>query len=711
MTGTQLFLGALLVLVVLGLVAWWLFLRPRRQGMFEDGRSDRRESREYDYYEDADAGEPDEVEDTAPAEIEAGETYEVEPSTRTAEPSAPSEKRGGGLSGRAREEPEALAPKPKPTPRRRPPVPRRRWRGRGSTRPPEVARYANVTLFEQGKRLEGGLPVGTPVEVRIGIGPLDPQSHVRAPGVFPDKLLPKRDISLTVVLSSSDLKVGMQPEGLDSATATAMLVLPHDGGPARTLDGERHLSFFAVAEYAGTVQARITYFYRGVVVQSQRLVGSAGFERDEVSVVTDYTLSTALGDELDTIPERNRIAILANEAPDGRHEFLIRGAGANGAVFAQELVALDAGPFSAKVAALRSTLAKNAPTTRQLQRRHLERDLRETAPLGWSLYASLMESIQGAMTDLSQSVDGDVVVHIGLPKGKTFTVPWSLLYDIYLDEQIPIGDLPFCRSVSEDGALHQAAQAGARRCPWDGDPDHAENILCPFGFWGFRYQIEQLVSTDKPESVISLAPGTHIAVGRTQANVDEKRLSAHLERIRGSFSAIAPEVKLIDVASKKKLRTLCEVDLPLLYFLCHGDRAKDATYLTIGKRDRITPQDFAGWVQTKWRREQKIIWNSPRPLVFINACESVAIQPSDLVSYAGTLVGTAHAAGLIGTEVKVHQVLAMEAAELFFAGLLQPGGTVGEALRRGRLTFLADRNLFGLVYTSFCMADVAFAPA
>jgi hypothetical protein len=72
-------------------------------------------------------------------------------------------------------------------------------------------------------------------------------------------------------------------------------------------------------------------------------------------------------------------------------------------------------------------------------------------------------------------------------------------------------------------------------------------------------------------------------------------------------------------------------------------------------------------------------------------------------------VGTARAAGVIGTEVKVNQDLAMKIAERFFELLLVQKKTVDEALRTIRLDYLADGNLMGLLYTPYCWAELRIA--
>jgi hypothetical protein len=48
----------------------------------------------------------------------------------------------------------------------------------------------------------------------------------------------------------------------------------------------------------------------------------------------------------------------------------------------------------------------------------------------------------------------------------------------------------------------------------------------------------------------------------------------------------------------------------------------------------------------------------------------------------------------------------MSAAEEFFSALVTDGSSVDEALRRVKGSFLSSGNLFGLVYTPYCFADV-----
>jgi len=95
-----------------------------------------------------------------------------------------------------------------------------------------------------------------------------------------------------------------------------------------------------------------------------------------------------------------------------------------------------------------------------------------------------------------------------------------------------------------------------------------------------------------------------------------------------------------------------------------------------------------------------------RPLIFVNACHSLAVEPETFVSYLDAFITDGHAAGVIGTEVKVAQPLAMDVADQFFRRLLSRTYTVETALREIRLDYLAAGNLFGLVYTPYCWADL-----
>ena len=169
-----------------------------------------------------------------------------------------------------------------------------------------------------------------------------------------------------------------------------------------------------------------------------------------------------------------------------------------------------------------------------------------------------------------------------------------------------------------------------------------------------------------------------------------------------------------EAASKAELEPLIGRDLPLLYFYCHGERPSPGsqdTFLGIGNHEWLSPPDFMGWIQDAYLSRRQRVWDTVRPLVFINACHSAELDPAALFNYVDAFVGAGNAAGVIGTEVKVAADLAMAFAQSFFGELLLPGTTVAAAMRRARLAFLAQGNIFGLNYTSYCWADLTVVPA
>jgi hypothetical protein len=211
-------------------------------------------------------------------------------------------------------------------------------------------------------------------------------------------------------------------------------------------------------------------------------------------------------------------------------------------------------------------------------------------------------------------------------------------------------------------------------------------------------------------SVFSISAPEHwdFVVAETQYGINLKALSSHVDQLRAITRARFPEAKLQEGKSKDAIRTLLGKDVPVVYFYCHGEKthaSNPETYLGVGMRECIKASEFRGWVQS-WLIENKLIWDEVRPLVFVNACHSAEIHPKTLISYLDAFIGTARAAGVIGTEVRVQQDLAMNVAERFFDLLLGQGKSVDEALRTIRLELLANGNLLGLVYTSYCWAEL-----
>jgi hypothetical protein len=322
-------------------------------------------------------------------------------------------------------------------------------------------------------------------------------------------------------------------------------------------------------------------------------------------------------------------------------------------------------------------------------------------PKGFDLWALVPGQSPGVFEPLLEK-PGSRVIQVCRPTRSGFVFPWALIYDIPLNVERP----PLCKLIAEWDGKSELVESGQRQCPHG---PHGENVLCPFGFWGFRYSIDQLSSTRDSVFTIAAPDAWDFVVAKTQYQVDQKALADHVKDLGATLRKRFPGANLREGPDKDTIRRLLGRDLPLVYFYCHGEGRFDGdpdTYLGVGKNETIRAKELQGWVQT-WLVESKTrIWDTVRPLVFINACHSLEIYPKTLVSYLDAFVGTARAAGVIGTEVKVNQALAMDVAKQFFELLLTEQKSVDEALRAIRMGYLAKGNLLGLFYTPYCWAEL-----
>jgi len=600
---------------------------------------------------------------------------------------------------------------------KRPPK-KRRSRGRPALPQPQGraprhagTRYANaVLLAPNGGPLNRAVPIapGQIFSLRLDLGWLSPESQVEQPRPFPDRDLPQ-DIWLGVMLASSHFAIGSHPRSLgESRVVHGRLFLPGDGGAATTSEGGQYLHFWLQAPASRQLaMARVGFYYRNALLQSLRLSADIGGQGKAFTLDIDYTMVGAPAD-LGLIPDRPRLSVITNENADGHHQVTVRSVSGE-TVGPSTSFELDERTIGMTIAKLRSTLRSDevAPLSRRRSRERLIEDLRRIAPTGWDLHTALAGQFLDAWYAARKQPE-NLVVHVSRPTGGSFTLPWSFLYEIYLDSAIEAHRLRVCDLVDRWDGKAPLFTDLPRQCPLAGEPWHRENVLCPFGFWGYRYSLEQLSSTDRP--VTDIAPGTDplIAVGRTEYEVDKRALDDHIRSLTAALTTEIPRARLQQASTKQEIRELLGRDLALVYFYCHGERLNNTdpnTFLGVGLNERITPGDFIGWVQ-RWRESDKVVWGPIRPLIFVNACHSLEINPDTLVTYLDAFVGAGRAAGVIGTEVKVAQTLAMELATEFFRLFSRPGYSVDRALREVRLGFLADGNLLGLVYTPYCWADL-----
>lgn len=567
------------------------------------------------------------------------------------------------------------------------------------------ARYGNVVVLDsETETLLRTIDPGQLVRLRIDIGHRSRVSQVRAAEPLP---LPDldRDVDVDIMVSSTDFGVSLLKNAERSSLAQARLRLPRESGAAVAPDGGRYLYFYLSMpkRLARSAHARISYYYKSVLLQSQKLTVMQGSEAPpSVDIVTDYT-ATLNFSALERIPKRPRLSILTNDNGGGQHQIIIRHPGATSDPAMARTFALNDDVLRQTIKQLRKVLAERAPSRKQIPARTFTEDLKALAPIGWQLYTQLPGQLPPDFYSDLQTKPESYVVQVGRPETSGFVLPWAYIYDIPLISDV---NPTVCPMVEKWDGKRALFDGDLRQCPCG---PHERDVICPFGFWGYRYAIEQLSSSDKPVLTIPAAPKCDVVVGETQYEVDLAKLDAHVGRLRTLLAATPAQAQLREGKDKVSLELLLGADIPFVYFYCHGERANIAdpnTYLGIGKAERITAQDLIGWTQTWYTRLKKLIWNAVRPLVFINACHSLAIEPETLVSYLQAFVSRGRAAGVVGTEVKVDQVLAMDVAEQFVAAWMSGQKTVEEALRAVRMDYLRTGNLLGLTYTPYSWSEL-----
>lgn len=328
-----------------------------------------------------------------------------------------------------------------------------------------------------------------------------------------------------------------------------------------------------------------------------------------------------------------------------------------------------------------------------------DRQLRRLAQEGRQLWARLFpgSSVNGVARLLAANpiADGGLVHVTVQPEAAAVAIPWSLLYD---------------RELPPEGVA-----------------------INPFGFWGYRYQVEQFV----PSAV--RGPDLPLAA-------DPVRLDFMLNR---RFRNAAQQVSLMDdLAARGEDRLLvstpplehaeeCRRRLEgkpaeIVYFYAHGcslprrtdtltaraieslrrryemlpeeDVQRDALRLLYeSTRDASDPS--SAWLElTHDRLHLENLYELDRRLfpgsiVVLNTCESALISPALADSFVQFFLSRG-AGAVIATECPMTIEFAHPLAERVLTSLLC-GRAVGEALLEARHHFLGLRNPLGLAYTLY----------
>ncbi|MBI4546211.1 MAG: hypothetical protein HY703_13515, partial [Gemmatimonadetes bacterium] len=250
-------------------------------------------------------------------------------------------------------------------------------------------------------------------------------------------------------------------------------------------------------------------------------------------------------------------------------------------------------------------------------RRQFGYDLWVLARQGWRLYSMILQHLQPEdarrsgvdwRDDLRRRLERAGVIQIARTRPANFAFPWTLVYEHPITRADAITPCPVLREEWSEAGIRNAPPAP--RCPVEEAGRHpAENVLCPYGFWGLKHMIEQPISVidlrtgelrDAPTR-IGILEGIDLAIGWTRdPQLDAGRMAEHHTRITGTGGLRLVPVGRNPADTATHVREILPV-CSVAYFLCHGEDDDEAgeAYIGIGLRDanadhRIYPSTVTG---------------------------------------------------------------------------------------------------------------------
>jgi hypothetical protein len=282
-------------------------------------------------------------------------------------------------------------------------------------------------------------------------------------------------------------------------------------------------------------------------------------------------------------------------------------------------------------------------------------------------------------------------------------MPLALFYDHGLDPAAPEETFGVCPEFLQ--ALREGKPLGETVCFRDGCPSRGDlTVICPSGFWGFRHGIGMPVSIGDELDDVATEIAFHGAPQMTMAVSTDERLrlrDGHEQAMR----ALRDDLGWQHADTRDEALALMEAaPSHVVYFYCHGGVTEDdLPYIEVGPPE-------TGRITSGLMLAKDLFWDQVQPLVFINGCHTTALEPEiafDLVEAFVEMVG---AAGVIGTEITIHEPLAVAFGEVCTKRFMD-GTPIGEAVRQARLELLQQGNPLGLVYDAFAVASLKMVPA
>lgn len=587
--------------------------------------------------------------------------------------------------------------------------------GRGQVGPAVPPRFVNLWLAAAELEVvplapEKTLLLGEPVQLQLRIGPREDLSIVADPDPFPSQETLERafpelrgePIPVDATLYSEDFM-------FDESTQSFLL-------PAS--EPSRLLGFVVRPDRLGPVSLRVCLFYRNHLLQS--LVLSAYTTLDEqdapepASAAVELTFSASF-EETGRFEPRG-LFIGVNQTPSLSHRLNVK---ASGVAFPVPLN----GPQVARAAGVLRDALRDVAVVREerpggtFEPRYrfgednrpaggdeqFRSDLTALAAAGQAFRQAVFDYVPStaeetkalgeAVGHFQRAAAEPQVIQIARLVDPTHVLPWGMLYDYRLNEREVTR---VCRSFLDADGRVRPYEQGRRDCTHFDELGVCErDIVCPYGFWGFKHVLEQPTrpgpgAFGELKDVVATGGRPEFEFAFYSQLAADPALAGHVTQFKQRF---------VPLDSRAAIEGRLRAEKPhLLYLLCHGEYdTHGSPYLRLGAANETMGQADFGAL--------RLDWDQVYGLVFINGCHTMDIRPEDLSTLSTPFVN-AFASGIVGTEVSVGTPLAAEVATRFYTGLLDEGKGVGTILKEVRLALLEKLNPLGLAYTAYCSAGL-----
>ena len=471
----------------------------------------------------------------------------------------------------------------------------------------------------------------------------------------------------------------------------------------------------------GKARMRCNIYWKQTLLQSRlieaRIIDAGVPVRDPgqaIKSVLDYTLSQQLDPAHLMHLNEHRLSILLNNNGDGTNSFHLFG-GDGQTKLKQDDVRFREGELQNLIDQARGTLRiaswnnqdewkegvpyKYKDGKKQLKR--LKDDLVNLAKWGYEFYTQVRDRLAGArdlepdarpgnpVADFERLMLHPGMVQIAMKESPTYVLPAAMIYDYPLDAGA--GEFSLCPSFEK--AFNQNESLSDLDCFKGNCPSRKDlTTICPSGFWGFRHYLGMPLSVKNGPPVattIDIKGELNMTVG----------VATNLELVgthAAAMKQLRPGMGWNYADTRAKVFEYLKGDPHIVYFYCHGGIVRKAPYLQVGTKDLIQRSNLFAY---------EIVWDAPRPLVFINGCHTTAVEPQQALEFISPLITYSQSAGVIGTEITIFEELATVFAEEFFRRFYG-GESIGEAIRNSRLKLLASGNPLGLVYIPFVISGL-----